>query len=93
MTITPTSRRWLAVIALILGGVLLWIGYVQDTARDSYYDCRQSAMDNLHNNLGRELDADPTPDRWIPQWQESFHDWDIMLRACKTATPYDWLSD
>lgn len=90
MTITPTSRRWLAVVVLLLGAVLLWIGYTQDAQRDAYYDCRQSAMDNLHHALSVEMDEDPATEVWVPKWQESFHDWHTMLRACKTTTPYDW---
>lgn len=89
MTISPTSRRWLAVIMILLGGVLLWIGYREDAARDAYYDCRQTAMDSLHTALGAELDEDPKPTIWVPKWQESFHDWDLMLTACKETSVYD----
>lgn len=84
MAITARTRAWLAVVFVVLGGALLWLGYAEDQQRDQYYDCRQSAMDALHTNLGDHLDQGPDdPSTWVPEWQEDFHDWETMLRMCK----------
>jgi len=75
--------RWIAaVLAFLLGGALLWVGYVEDQRRDAFYDCRQSAMDGLHHNLGDRLERSEDPARWVPMWREDFADWHMRLGAC-----------
>lgn len=83
MVITTRARWWLAVVLIVVGGVLLWFGYAEDQKRDRYYDCRQSAMDGLHNSLGDHLDQGPdNPQVWVPRWQEDFRDWHVTLDMC-----------
>lgn len=84
MALSTRTRWWIAIVAIPLGAILLWIGYLQDQARDRYYDCRQSAMDALHTSLGTHLDLGPDdPKVWVPEWVEDFHDWEIMLAQCE----------
>lgn len=84
MALTTRTRVWLAVAFIMLGAALLWLGYAEDQQRDRYYDCRQSAMDALHTNLGDHLDAgNGNPEIWVPRWQGDFHDWRTMLSMCK----------
>ncbi|MDF2712227.1 MAG: hypothetical protein K0R62_7879 [Nonomuraea muscovyensis] len=84
MALSTRTRRWIVALAIPLGVVLLWIGYVQDQKRDNYYDCRQSAMDTLHTSLSLHLDQGPEdPKIWVPEWVEDFHDWHTMLAMCE----------
>lgn len=82
MALSSTNRKWIAVLAIPLGVLLLWIGYAQDQARDRYYDCRQSAMDALHTNLTVHLDETDDPEVWVPNWREDFHNWHDTLAMC-----------
>lgn len=82
VVITARARIALAIAFVLIGGALLWIGYAQDQQRDRYYDCRQSAMDNLHINLTTHLDETDDPEVWVPNWREDFHDWHDMLMMC-----------
>lgn len=77
-----TARRIAAVLAFLLGASLLWVGYLADQRRDDYYDCRQSAMDGLHNALGDRLEQSEDPERWVPMWRADFRAWHEQLALC-----------
>lgn len=82
MALNPRARWMIALLAVPLGVLLLWIGYAQDQVRDRYYDCRQTAMDGLHTSLADHLEQSQDPEVWVPTWRDDFADWHVMLAMC-----------